>query len=322
MTTPDDSYDAVYPGSEQEALAHELEAERILEEGDDDASDELGDGIHDIPEHEYHRRPELSSTGARRLLESPAKFHWRQQQSGEEEHKGVFDFGHALHGLVLGVGREVVVLEYDDFRKKAAQEERDEAYATGRTPLLRKDWDRAQAMAGKVHDHPVAAVLLDPERGSVEQSAFWTDPATGVRCRCRFDKLPDLDADGRLIVVDYKTAAAADVAAFGKASADYGYCMQAPWYLDAIHTLLDRLDAAFVFVVQEKEPPYLVNVIELDAYALTIGRERNRRAMQLFVECTESGVWPGYGPDVERASLPRWFELQHEAEYGEQPLNP
>lgn len=308
---PVDDWDAIAPTVADVEADDHSDGERVP----------YADGIFDIPESEYHQQPELSSTGARRLLESPAKFHWRQQ-SGVEEHKDAYDFGHVLHALVLGVGREELVVEADDWRTKAAQAAKQQAYRECRVPILRKDWDRAQTMANAVHNHPIAAVLLDPERGSVEQSAFWTDPETGVRCRCRFDKLPPLDGPGRVIAVDYKTASAADVRSFGKSAADYGYACQAAWYLDALRVLLGRDDAAFVFVVTEKEPPYLTNVIELDAYALTIGRERNRRARQLYVECCESGVWPGYGPDVERASLPRWFELAHEAEFGEQPLNP
>lgn len=270
--------------------------------------------IVDIPEHEYHRRPELSSTEARRILDSPARY-WYRRHAGEE-HKDTFDFGHALHALVLGVGREVEVIEADDWRTKDARTAKEAAYAAGRTPMLAKDWARAQEMAGAVHDHPVAASLLDPTRGAVEQSAFWTDPETGVRCRCRFDKIPPLDTPGRFIITDFKTAAAADVRQFGRSAADYGYACQAAWYLDAVRVLLGRHDAAFIFVVTEKNPPYLTNVIELDAYAITIGREKNRRARELFAECSASGVWPGFGTDVQLAALPRWYEVQHEDDFG------
>lgn len=274
--------------------------------------------IVDIAEAEYHARPELSSTEARRLLDNPAKYRWRKQVG--EEHRDTFDFGHAVHGLVLGVGREVEVIPFDDFRKQAAQQQRDEAYAAGRIPLLRDRWAVAQDMANAVHAHPVARMLLDPDRGPVEQSAFWTDPVTGVECRCRFDKLPAFDTPGRFIAVDFKTAVAADVVSFGKSAADYGYVMQAPWYLDAVHVLLDRDDAAFVFVVQEKEPPYLVNVIELDPLAMAIGAERNRRAREVYAECVAADRWPGFGDEVQTASLPRWFELAHEAAYGPQSV--
>ena len=54
--------------------------------------------ITDMPEEEYHRRPELSSTGARLLLESPAKFAYAQTHP--QPHKQAFDVGHAVHARV------------------------------------------------------------------------------------------------------------------------------------------------------------------------------------------------------------------------------
>jgi phage recombination protein Bet len=57
--------------------------------------------------------------------------------------------------------------------------------------------------------------------------------------------------------------------------------------------------------VQEKEPPYLVTVIELPPELVDIGRARNRRALERFRDCTESDLWPGYVPDDTFANPPR-----------------
>ncbi len=62
--------------------------------------------VHDMPEEEYHRRPELSSTGARLLLDSPAKYAYAQTHP--QPHKQAFDVGHAVHARVLGVGSPAV----------------------------------------------------------------------------------------------------------------------------------------------------------------------------------------------------------------------
>lgn len=274
-------------------------------------------GVYTIPEADYHRDPvpggSLSCSEARKLLESPAKFHWARTVGGEE-HKATFDFGKAAHALVLGVGCEVLVLDFPDWKRKAAQEARDEAYANGITPLLAKDWATVEAMAAALRAHELAAALLNPERGVPEQSLFWWD-SSGVMLRSRLDWLPTVPETGRLIVPDYKTAAAADHRSFGKSAASYGYHQQAAWYLDGVAAVLGVHDSAFVFVVQEKDPPYLVNVIELTASALAIGAERNRAAIELYVDCTERNHWPGYGPGVELAQLPRWAEIQHEEDY-------
>jgi hypothetical protein len=120
----------------------------------------------------------------------------------------------------------------------------------------------------------------------------------------------------RDVILDYKTARSADPATFGRTVAEYGFHQQQAWYLDAARANgLVGDDAVFLFVVQEKTPPFLVSVIELDAVAARIGRERNARARAVYAECTQTGSWPGYAADVAVASLPRWAEIQHEEDY-------
>lgn len=146
---------------------------------------------------------------------------------------------------------------------------------------------------------------------------FWhdRDPFTDrvTPLRGRLDRLPAIPTtSGRLIVADYKTAASAAAGAFSRSAANYGYHQQAAWYLDGIRVLLGVEDPAFVFVVQERDAPYLVNVIELDDTALTIGRDRNRTAIAKFNECTDNNRWPGYSDEVQLVGLPRWAEIQAE----------
>ena len=55
----------------------------------------------EVDETTYHAdRGSLSSTGARKLLECPARF--RHEQLSPPPAKGVFDFGKLAHKLVLG----------------------------------------------------------------------------------------------------------------------------------------------------------------------------------------------------------------------------
>jgi hypothetical protein len=115
-----------------------------------------------------------------------------------------------------------------------------------------------------------------------------------------------------MIIPDYKTTVKADTASFAKSAASYGYPSQAAWYMDLVTGLELAQDTAFVFVVQEKDPPFLVNVIELDTEAVRIGRGLNRRAIQIFKKCQESGHWPGYSDTVELTSLPVWWLREHE----------
>ena len=165
--------------------------------------------------------------------------------------------------------------------------------------MLATDYQRVQDMADKLSSHRLASRLLS--EGKPEVSAYALDEATGVTRRGRFDWL------GSSILTDYKTAASSEPAVFVKAAVNFGYHMQAAWYTDLARDLGHPADA-FAFIVQEKEAPYLVTVIELPPELVAIGRARNQRALERFRDCTESGIWPGYVPDDTFAQppAPRW----------------
>lgn len=268
----------------------------------------------DITEADYLADPveggSLSSTGARAILRSPA--HYRASID-QPTHSDNFDFGTAAHRLVTGNGSGVVVIDADSWRKKATQEQRDEARDNGLTPLLRHDWETVEAMAEPLRSHPVARAILERD-GTTETTVVWHDR---VWRRCRIDLFPTIEAaDSRVVFADYKTAVDADTASFEKAVANYGYHQQDAFYRDGV-TAVTGLPAVMLFIVQEKTQPYAVNVVELSGAAVDVGRERNERAVDIYERCREADVWPGYGDQINRAALPVWAIRQHEEEYAE-----
>jgi hypothetical protein len=281
-------------------------------------------GIYNLPVTAYHADPvlggSLSSTGARKLLppSCPAKFkQWRDEG---EEFSQAFDFGRAAHREVLGAGEEVVVVEGDGKDPNAWRTDNDKAAvqtarAAGKTPIKPRDGLTIKAMADQIRAHPVAGALFRPGSGHAEQSLIWSDQATGVARRALLDWLPDdFSATGRLIIPDYKTADSIDDEAISRAIYQHGYNAQGAWYIDATRALItDKV--AFVLVCQEKEPPYLVRVVEIDAVALRIGHARNRAAIEIFAACTAADHWPGYGEDIDLIPLPRWAEIRDSEEY-------
>ena len=262
--------------------------------------------VHGLDELVYHRLPGLSSTGAKRILRSPAHYKWEQENRTE---KAAFDLGHVVHGLVLGTGLDVAVIDADDWRSKAAKDERDSAYAAGAAPLLRKDYERAERIARRVQEHPVAGRLFTG--GAAEVSAFWTDERTGVDCRGRFDYLR---TTGRPIVVDLKTTSDANPAAFGRTALTFGYDVQRAFYGDGYEAITGE-QPAFLHVLVETEQPHAVSVVQLDDDALYIGRLKARRALEVYRDCTEAGVWPDYPTEIHPVSLPGWALADAERKY-------
>jgi hypothetical protein len=118
-----------------------------------------------------------------------------------------------------------------------------------------------------------------------------------VMLRCRPDWRSPWEA------IDYKTTVSAEPGAIRRTVHKFGYHQQAAFYGAGL-AALGFGDLPFLFVFQEKVPPYLVTVTQLDEAALALGAELNRRAINLYARCLADDVWPGYASDVVVTSLP------------------
>lgn len=279
-----------------------------------DAREITEPGVYDLPADLYHRDPvpggSLSASGARRLLPPSCPALYRYAADHPAPPSRAFDLGHAAHRLVLGAGPDLVVVDAEDWRTRAAREIRDQAYADDAVPLLAAEYETVMAMAAAIEAHPVAANLLSIA-GQPERSLFWIDPDTGIWRRARLDWLPYPAPRRRTLLWDYKTCRTAAPDALSKAIHEYGYHTQAATYIDAVTTLGLAADTAYLLIAQEKTAPYLVTVVELDAMAIRIGRAENRRALNLYARCVADDHWPAYSEGVELLGVPGWVERRY-----------
>lgn len=266
--------------------------------------------VKNLPEAEYHARTELSSTGARLLLESPAKFKYRQDnpQPGKRD----YDIGHAAHSKVLGIGSELVGYPAEHLTpsgnvstKAATVEWAEDQRAAGLVPVSPADIAKVDAMAESVLAHPIARGLLEAP-GERELSVF--TEVEGVPTRARIDAL----TDG--IGIDLKTTRKnADADSFGREAADLSYHVQQAWYWQALAAEGVALER-FLFIVVEKAPPYLVGVNELDVIFRDMGDTAAEEARRRYLHGIETGEWPGYSDDIELSSPPAWMGDYQEIE--------
>lgn len=258
----------------------------------------------DMDEATYHSRPELSSTGVRRLLDSPARFQWDMTHRTESV---AFDVGHATHSRILGVGSPVVDIPDEHLTpsgnvstKAAAKEWLAEQRAAGLVPIGAADRALIDGMAEAVLAHPAARDLLEGP-GNPEVSAFATDPETGVALRARFDRLADD------VAIDVKTTAgSAGPLGFAREAARHGYPIQEAHYADTLELIAgERLPMAFVVV--EKRRPHLVAVHYFDDITRLTARELAAKARSIYAECTATDTWPGYSADPYTTQVPGWW---------------
>jgi hypothetical protein len=260
----------------------------------------------DLDESEYHADPvpetSLSVSGAKRLLRtSPAR--WKHEQANPTTKK-VFDFGHAAHAKVLGVGAPVAAIPADLLASNgaastnAAKEWIAEQRAAGVVPLKAEEVAVIDAMAKALESHDQARELFAD--GVPEQSLFARCPETNVMLRARLDWTTvwrDVP-----VIVDYKTTDDANPDEFRWQARRFDYHMQDVWYRELADALTGT-PHGFLFVVQEKTDPYLVSVIQLGDTTRERGAERNRQAREIYLDCMTRDHWPAY-PGITNLDLP------------------
>lgn len=188
-----------------------------------------------------------------------------------------------------------------DLRTKAGKEWSD-CIPGGVETITRGHADTANSQRAAVFDVPELADLLGS--GEAEQSAFWTDPATGILCKCRPDWVHRL-GDGRVILLDVKTTTDADPKAFAKTVLQYGYHRQAAWYSNGYERAANVQVMAFVFAVVTNAYPFLAAACVLDEQFQALGADDCRELLDEYAECKRSGYWPGFtGMNVVQA--PAW----------------
>lgn len=263
----------------------------------------------DVPELDYHSGrfgpPEsVSSTEAKRILDCPALYRW--QKDHPQAPRAAFDFGHTVHGLVLGTGLDIYVHDHESLRTKAAKEDIEAARSRGQVPMSRTDYARAEDAAQAVKNHTTAAALFAD--GTPEQSIYSVDATTGLWMRGRID-WTTRDTDGRTILVDLKTTRTPRPAAWARDAANLDYAVQAAWYLTQWKAITGE-DAGFLHVLVGVDAPHLVSVVRMDEFFLAAGYARMRRALDTLAMCRVFDTWPAYGDGITEITPPAWYAIQ------------
>jgi exodeoxyribonuclease VIII len=157
-------------------------------------------------------------------------------------------------------------------------------------------------MGRAVLGHPAAALLLGMA-GEAETTHMWTEPTTGLQCKCR----PDWISEDGGIVVDLKTTEDASPREFRRSIAKWRYHVQAGWYMAGIEAAYGKRPSGFIFIAVEKKPPFAVGVYAADEQMIERGYETAMRDLQTLAECKASGRWPAYSDRIEPISLPAWM---------------
>lgn len=248
----------------------------------------------------------LNATTAKVLIEQSPMHAKAFFDEEEPEDDKKFDVGLAAHVVMLERGRELAILEFPDYRSKAAQEARRVAIVEGNLPVLQHQYDRVEQMVDACSDY-LDDIEPRPFTNGYAEVAIIAKMDDGTWLRALVDWL---HADG-LTIDDYKTTEDASPDAIERRLHSHGWDIQAAMH-ERILDLIDPDNAGrrkHRFVVQETKAPYVTTVGILSEAAMTMGRKRLHYAINVWQRCLATDTWPSY-PSPITLGYPRWGETQ------------
>jgi hypothetical protein len=257
--------------------------------------------ILDVSPDEYHARPGFSSTIAKVLIDQ-SELH-AKAAIGLKPSKNL-DRGTVIHRLTLGKGKDYEVIHHGDWKTNAAKEKRDAARAQGLVPVLAheiEDYSKAsEAIRVQLADR---GIVLD---GASEVAIEWIEQAEHgpVTCRAMLDHVW-IDQG---IILDLKITGDAAPASVERTAENLGYAIQAAAYTRALTALRPDLAGRvkFIFAFCEYDEPYAINLCQPDGVFRELGERRWLRAVNAWAKCQATGIYPGYGTDINYLNPPAW----------------
>lgn len=275
----------------------------------------------DIPAAEYHSDKQVVGHSALvQILRSPEHF-LHYITPGAFKETPTLKFGTALHCAYLEpekFSKEYIEVPKIDRRTKEGKlkAEEYEALAGNRIALEKPEMEMVHTILAKLSMHVKAQKYR--LAAVTEKSYFWVDEDTGIQCRIRCDMVV-LDERGNIVaLVDLKTTTDASRNVFWRSIEDYGYDLQAAFYVDAVKVAIGR-EVPFYILAVESAAPHGVALYRIGAASIEVGRRKYRAALQLLDWCRKNDSYPSYQPqpycEEEEIDLPSWRVKQALAEY-------
>lgn len=274
-------------------------------------------GILDVSAEQYHADrvadvPTLSRSIATILCQQSPLHAWtahpKLNPNFAPDDDDKFDIGTGVHDLFLVGADRIQIINADNYRTKAAQEEKYKARVEGKIPLLAHQagdvYQLHEALKRQIGEHTAEPALFSD--GKPEQTITWDE--NGVTCRARLDWL----RDDHTAIDDLKTTSrmgGANPESFARNLYTTGYDIQAAFYTRAVEAATG-VTPVFRFTVIETEPPYAMSVVQLGSAAITLARKKVDYAVSLWRHCLDTGVWPSYPTRTAFADLPAWEETR------------
>lgn len=236
---------------------------------------------------EYHATEAVSKSTLDMISVDLNRPEWNRKCPQDQEKIKTFEFGDAMHAICLEPDRlksDFVVMPELNLRTNVGKDEK-RAFLlenSDKKILTFDEHKKLNLMFDSIMAHPEARAIIEAD-GICESSWFWTDKETGLKCKCRPDKL---------IVsrqVDVKTTE--DLKKFHYSVDDYRYHVQNAWYCDGLQNCgIDNPYMEFLVIQKMIEiGRYPVRVVRLPDEAIEYGKVLYRQNLRAYAEFLNHG---------------------------------
>lgn len=263
---------------------------------------------------EYHAKTKYeSSTTARKILTSPKKYLY--DKTADAVPTKAMEEGTAVHTYFL---ESNLFKNRYCFKPKAfngrTKEGKQWMEEHGHLNVLTAEWE--ENLIHMNHSFLASPAKMIYDLDGLTELSYFSEDLGGIRAKCR----PDWISSDSGIVVDLKTTTDASPKGFQKSIANFGYHIQASFYLRTLQSLgLDSYD--FIFVAIEKTAPFCVGVYRASTEMLEEGNKKVDEAINQILWCKENNSYPDYTPnEIETISLPPWMTKKSEQQQSQEEI--
>lgn len=257
------------------------------------------------PEAEYHSGFAVGSTTAKKALVSVRHAKDHMEGIDKPESSG-FSLGRAWDELITGKPSYVVRPADLDGRTKEGKAWL--AENAGKNVLKPEDEDALKRMHARV-PFSIGSLFLQAERDDSFQLVGRVPLQAGLTVQCRIDMLI-----GRM-AYDLKTTSK-PIEDFGRSAYQYGYHLQAGWYMMVCQMTGFPLDG-FRFIVTETKSPHRTVEFIPDSDFLVFGFAQAEKALNLLQEAYLTDNWDDQTTAPMTLSLPKWAKSGSQPEFTE-----
>lgn len=248
-----------------------------------------------LPEKEYRALDAVNWSTLRFMDKSPSAYQkniWNPQKATVD-----MEFGSLAHTRLLQPEKLNTLLMVDANRGTKGFTDKIKKHPEW-TPVTEIEWWQLNAWnngywENEYHDE----FQKDPK---IEHCVVWTDPDTGLKCKCKIDLFTDD------FLLDLKTTKDDSEHAYWLSFAKYRTHCQFAMYKDALYEL-DGKERRCVVGRLEKTKPYDTMFSLLRSEVVWAGRRRYKKLLRDLATCLEKDEWPGKGRNtIHLDQFPEW----------------